>query len=139
VSVATPGRVDGNPLVALGESAVEPLPGEAAVEAEPRIESLALLVLARFFDALFALMGAVSCGRDALGPLRLTALSSAIAVMTFSPGFVTATFAEDGGVDPAPKVDGAVRDVLLGVDVTWSSTSAAPITPTTIVPKAMEK
>jgi hypothetical protein len=137
LSVATPGRVDGNALAGLGESAVEGLLGGVALVGESRVDGLELF--ARLFGGLFALMGAGSRAWDGLGTLPLITLSSACAVMIFSLGLVTATLADEGAFDSALKVDGATWDVLPGVDVTWSNTTAAPMTPTTIVPKAMGK
>jgi hypothetical protein len=150
LSAATPGR-DGDSLAGLCALA-EPCESlaeldetaglsleEVAAGAAPCVGAFELLVLAALFDGAFALAGAASCGRDTLG--ALTCLSSVVAMATFSAGLVTATFADGGAIGSVLTVDGAVATCagLPGVDVTWSSTSAAPTTPTTIVPKAMEK
>ena len=126
LSMAVLGGVDADPLAGLCESAVEPLVGGVAVELP--IDGLDLLLLAKFFDGL----------REELVAPLLTPSLSAIAITAFSLEFATKSFA--GSDDSAwLKVDDATRGLLFESDVTWSSTTAAPITPTTIVPKAIPK
>jgi hypothetical protein len=94
-------------------------------------------VLATCFAGVFALGAGASCGSG----LLMGIASSAFAITGAGAEFVSAVSAAGAGVASAVllKVDGADRVAVLGVDVTWSSTSAPPITATTIVPNAMGK
>lgn len=94
-------------------------------------------VPATCFAGVFALGAGVSRGSGVLVGIP----SSAFAMTGVGAEFVSAIFAAGAGVGSAflLKVDGADRVAVLGVDVTWSSTSAPPIATTTIVPKAIGK
>jgi len=87
---------------------------------DARIAGGDLVLLAALFGELVALMAAGSC-------------AGGTAVVVFS---ATTVFA--GGGDVAGlEVDDATRGCLS--DMAWSYTNAPPITPTTIVPKAIPK
>jgi hypothetical protein len=90
---------------------------------DARAGGFGLVLLARFFDALFALAASgSSAGRGAV----------------FSPALAT-TMGAGGGDDSAGlEVDDATRGDALS-DMAWSYTNAPPITLTTIVPKAIPK
>jgi hypothetical protein len=95
------------------------------------------LVLAACFAGVFALGAGFSCGSGVLAGIA----SSAFAITGVGAEFVSAISAAGAGADSAVllKVDGADRVAVLGVDVTWSRTSAPPITATTMVPNAIGK
>jgi hypothetical protein len=105
----------------------------ALVEEERRAD----LVLAACFAGVFALGAAVSCGSG----LLMGITSSAFATTGAGAELVSAISAAGAGADSAVllKVVGADRVAVFGVDVTWSSTSAPPITATTMVPNAIGK
>jgi hypothetical protein len=111
-----------------------------AVEEGVRLDGFEGLALASFFDGVFAGAAGVSFAGGVLATAPLALSWSSIAVLTSAVGFVAASFA---GVVVAGAAwltaASGTREVVLEVDVAWSSTNAPPITPTTIVPKAIEK
>jgi hypothetical protein len=133
VSADTLAEPDADSLAGAFESSAELSLDVAGVGAARRAD----LVLATCFEAVFALGAGVSFGSGVLVGIA----SSALAMTGAGAGFVSAISAAGAGADSAVllKVVGADRVAVFGVDVTWSSTSAPPITATTMVPNAIGK
>jgi len=94
------------------------------VEDDARVGGFDRVLLARLFDELFALAAAGSSAGGAVGAV-------------FSPELATTMGAGRGDDAAGLEVDDATRGALS--DMAWSYTNAPPITPTTIVPKAIPK